>query len=203
MGHHAGELHAMTGGRARPAPSSHLRVSGGEVGGRRLGAPRGIRPTQGLVREAIFNVVGPQLPGAVVIDLFAGSGALGIEALSRGAERATFVDRDEQAVRVIRRNLEELGLRGRGRAVRADVLRWLRAGADEVRSASLVLLDPPYNDAVLAQALALLDSGAAEDATVVVEHAHRQPLPDLGRLRPVRERRYGDTAVTILVAEAV
>ena len=185
---------------SRPAPSSHLRVSGGEVGGRRLGAPRGIRPTQGLVREAIFNVVGPQLADAVVLDLFAGSGALGIEALSRGAARTTFVDQDEQAIRVIRRNLEDLGLADRGRAVRSDVVRWLRAGGDEVRRASLVLLDPPYNDAVLAHALTLLDALAVEGTTVVVEHAHRQPLPDLSRIRPVRERRYGDTGVTVLVA---
>lgn len=185
----------------RPAPSSHLRVSGGEVGGRRLGAPRGIRPTQALVREAIFDVVATQLADAVVVDLFAGSGALGIEALSRGAARATFVDQDEQAVRVIRRNLEELGLAGRGRAVRADVVRWLRASAGEVKGASLVLLDPPYNDAVLEHALALLDALTAEGTTVVVEHAHRNPLPDLSRLRPVRQRRYGDTAVTVLVAE--
>jgi 16S rRNA (guanine966-N2)-methyltransferase len=186
----------------RPAPSAHLRVAGGEVGGRRLGAPRGIRPTQGLVREAIFNVVAPLLDGAAVIDLFAGSGALGIEALSRGAERATFVDQDEAAVRVIRRNLEELGLAGRGRALRSDVVRWLRVNPEEVRAASLVLLDPPYNDAILEQALALLDALAGDGATVVAEHAHRQRLPELGRLVPVRERRYGDTAVTVLAPRA-
>lgn len=186
----------------RPAPSAHLRVAGGEVGGRRLDAPRGIRPTQGLVREAIFNVVGPLLGGAVVVDLFAGSGALGIEALSRGAERATFVDQDEASVRVIRRNLAELGLAGRGRALRSDAVRWLRVNPEEVRAATLVLLDPPYNDAILEHALGLLDVLAADGATVVVEHAHRHRLPELDRLRPVRERRYGDTAVTVLAPSA-
>jgi 16S rRNA (guanine966-N2)-methyltransferase len=185
----------------RQAAGAHLRVSGGEVGGRRLEAPRGIRPTQGMVREAIFNVVGPLLAGAAVIDLFAGSGALGIEALSRGAARATFVDQDDQSVRAIRRNLEELALAGRARVARADVTRWLRTNPEEVRGASLVLLDPPYNDAVLEHALALLDPLVAAETTVVVEHAHRQPLRDRDRLRPVRERRYGDTSVTVLVAE--
>lgn len=171
------------------------------MGGRRLEAPRGIRPTQGMVREAIFNVVGPMLAGAVVVDLFAGSGALGIEALSRGAARATFVEQDERAVRVIRRNLDELALSDRARVVRADATRWLRTNAEEVGRASLVLLDPPYNDAVLEHALALLDPLVAAGATVVVEHAHRQPLRDRDRMRPVRERRYGDTSVTVLVAE--
>ena len=141
------------------------------------------------------------LPEATVVDLFAGSGALGIEALSRGAATATFVDRDEQAVRVIGRNLGTLGLAGRGRAVRAEVTRWLKANEADVRRASLVLLDPPYNDPVLEHALALLDALAAEGTTVVAERFYRQGLPDLSRLRLDRERRYGDTAVSILVAE--
>jgi len=185
----------------RAAPSAHLRVGGGEMGGRRLGAPRGIRPTQGLVREAIFDIVAPLVAGATVLDLFAGSGALGIEALSRGAARATFVDSDEQAVRVVRRNLEVLGLAERGRVARGEVTRWLQANAEEVGRASLVLLDPPYNDAVVEHALARLDVLVAASTTIVAEHSHRQALPDLRRLRPGRLRRYGDTAVTVLVAE--
>jgi 16S rRNA (guanine966-N2)-methyltransferase len=185
----------------RPAPAVHLRISGGELGGRRLGAPRGIRPTQSLVREAIFDILGARLLAATVIDLFAGSGALGIEALSRGAMRATLVDQDERAVRVIRENLDALGLAERGRAVRAEVARWLTANEDEVRRASLILLDPPYNDAVLEHALARLDGLAVPGTTVVAEHAHRQPLPELRRLRSGRLRRYGDTGLSVLVAE--
>jgi 16S rRNA (guanine966-N2)-methyltransferase len=185
---------------SRAAPSTRLRIGAGDVGGRRIEAPRGIRPTQSLVREAIFNMVGASAAGGVALDLFAGSGALGIEALSRGAAAATFVDQDERAVSVVRRNLETLGLGERGRTVRADVPRWLRANPGEVARASLVLLDPPYDDAVLEQALALLDALAAGGAIVVAEHAHRRPLPALQRLRPDRERRYGDTAVSVLVA---
>src|SRR5438105_11564977 len=100
-----------------------LRVSGGEARGRRLKTPRGIRPTQGLVKEAIFNMVAEAVPDAVVVDLFAGSGALGIEALSRGAARAVFVERDEPAAAILRQNLEALGYRDRARTVRAEVLR--------------------------------------------------------------------------------
>jgi 16S rRNA (guanine966-N2)-methyltransferase len=179
-------------------PSARLRVAGGEAGGRRLEAPRGIRPTQSLVREAIFNVLADEVPDAVVMDLFAGSGALGIEALSRGAARATFVDRDERATTVVRRNLEALGLAARATVVLADVARWLAGHPDEVRAATVVLLDPPYNDPVLERSLAVLDELAHEGATIVAEHASRQPLPGLPRLRVRRERRYGDTSVTVL-----
>jgi 16S rRNA (guanine966-N2)-methyltransferase len=182
------------------APGAHLRVAGGEAGGRRLGAPRGVRPTTSLVRQAIFNVLGDLVADAVVLDLFAGSGALGIEALSRGAASALFVDSDEAAVKVIRRNLESLGLADRARAVRSDAVRWLAGHATEVGEATVILLDPPYNDAVLEHALTGLDPLVKEGTTVVAEHAHRQALPPVARLQAVRQRRYGDSAVTVLVA---
>ena len=143
-------------------------------------------------------MLGPAVEAATVLDLFAGAGALGIEALSRGAASATFVDEREAAVRVIRRNLDALGLGNRGKVVRSDVTRWLTTHAENVKEASLVLLDPPYNDAVLRYALALLDALVAGGTTVVVEHAHRQPLPQLRRLQSLRQRRYGDTAVNVL-----
>ena len=179
-----------------------MRVIAGTYRGRRLAAPSGsrTRPTSDRVREALFSILGACVDGARVLVLFAGSGALGIEALSRGAASATFVDQDEQAVRVVRQNLEALGLAERGRAVRADAVRWLGTNAETVKRASLVLLDPPYNDAVLEHALVLLDSLVAEGATVVAERSHRQGLPDLRRLQAGRERRYGDTAVSVLVA---
>lgn len=176
-----------------------LRVTGGEVRGRRLLTPRGIRPSEGLVREAIFNMVAAVVPDAVVLDLFAGSGALGIEALSRGAARATFVDRSEEAVVAIKRNLEAAGFSDRGRVSRADAARWLTSHAGEVAEATLALLDPPYADtAALAAALRALDAGLPAEATVVVEHDSRHRLPELSRLMPDRERRYGGSSVTIL-----
>ncbi len=151
-----------------------------------------------MVKEAIFNMLGPAVVEASVLDLFAGAGALGIEALSRGAARATFVDDREAAVRAIRRNLDALGLGERGRVVRSDVTRWLSTHQENVKGATLVLLDPPYNDAILRYALALLDALVAGGTSVVVEHAHRQPLPQLDRLQSRRQRRYGDTAVSVL-----
>lgn len=159
--------------------------------------PKGIRPTQGLVRAAIFNLVGPEIDGADVLDLFAGSGALGIEALSRGAATVTFVDRQERGLAILRQNLDALELKDRARVVRADVVRWLEASSDEVTHASLVFLDPPYDDVVLERALKALDSVLIQ-ATVVAEHSRRQVVPALARLQVDRQRRYGDTMVTVM-----
>jgi 16S rRNA (guanine966-N2)-methyltransferase len=173
-----------------------LRVSGGEAKGRRLKAPKGIRPTQGMVKQAIFNLVGPGIEGAEVLDLFAGSGALGIEALSRGAAGVTFVDHQARGLAILRQNLDVLGLEERARIVRGDVVRWLEASPDVVRRATFVFLDPPYDDVVLDRALKVLDR-SVDDATVVAEHSRRQQMPGLERLRVDRQRRYGDTMVTV------
>jgi len=178
---------------------SRLRVTGGESRGRRLKAPRNIRPTQGIVKEAIFNMVGPEIAGARVVDLFAGSGALGIEALSRGAAHVTFVDREPRGLAILRQNLDALGFKERSRVVRAEVAHWLEGPPDEISEADVVFLDPPYEDEVLDRALKALDRGTGEP-TVVAEYSRRQSLPALARLRLERERRYGDTMVAVLRA---
>lgn len=182
-------------------PASNLRVHGGADRGRRLHAPAGIRPTQGMVKEAIFNQLGPRLEDAHALDLYAGSGALGIEALSRGAAEAVFVDRGERQVATIRRNLEELGYQERSEVVRGDVERWLRHHPERVAEIDVVLVDPPYDDESLDGALRALDEACSEGAVVVVEHRTRRRLPALPRLTPARERRYGDTQVSMLQAD--
>jgi len=174
-----------------------MRVTGGESKGRRLKAPRNIRPTQGVVKEAIFNIVAPYIEGATVIDLFAGSGAIGIEALSRGAAHVTFVDREERGLAILRQNLDTLGLKQRARVIRADVARWIEASADELQAADLIILDPPYGDAVFDRTLLAIDRSASR-ATVVAEYSRRQQLPAMSRLQLGRERRYGDTMLAVL-----
>ena len=174
-----------------------LRVSGGEARGRRLKTPKNIRPTQGMVKQAIFNMVGRDIEGAHVLDLFAGSGALGIEALSRGAAAVTFVDQQPRGLAILRQNLDALGFKDRARLVRSDVVRWLEASPDSVRAADFVFLDPPYEDVVLDRALQALDRSVG-DATVLAEHSRRQAIPAMQRLKVDRERRYGDTMVTVL-----
>jgi 16S rRNA (guanine(966)-N(2))-methyltransferase RsmD len=174
-----------------------VRVIAGTYGGRRLQAPGGTdtRPTADRVREALFSILAGRVEDARVLDLFAGSGALGIEALSRGAAEATFVDRAAGAIRAIGANLEALG--ADALVVRAEAVRFLGGASRSGRSYDLVFLDPPYRlDASLGRALpAALAAVLAPGATVVAESDRRAPLEiDL----PIEdERRYGDTLIRI------
>jgi 16S rRNA (guanine966-N2)-methyltransferase len=176
-----------------------VRVVAGRLGGRRLRAPRGrdTRPTSDRVREALFSMLGP-LDDVRVLDLFAGSGALAIEALSRGAAAATIVERDARAVEVIRANLEALGIGAEeARVVHGAALGALRDASARGDTYDLVLLDPPYRDApALGRELSeTLPAVLAPDARVVTESDRRSPL-DLD-LPVDRERRYGDTLIRI------
>jgi 16S rRNA (guanine966-N2)-methyltransferase len=176
-----------------------VRVVAGRLGGRRLRAPRGrdTRPTSDRVREALFSMLG-SVEGERVLDLFAGSGALAIEALSRGAASATLVERDARAVGVRRANLEALGLGSdEAKVVHATAEAALRDASRGGDTYDLVLLDPPYRDATawgreLARALPAV---LAPNARVVAESDRRAPL-DLD-LPVIRERRYGDTLIRI------
>ena len=152
-----------------------------------------------MVKEAIFNLIGPGIAGIHVLDLFAGSGALGIEALSRGAAGVTFVDREPRGLAILRQNLEVLDLKALATVVRADVVRWLEAAPEQIKQAGVVFMDPPYEDVVLDRALKVIDREVS-GATVLVEHSRRQELPSLVRLHVDRQRRYGDTMVTVLRA---
>jgi 16S rRNA (guanine966-N2)-methyltransferase len=173
-----------------------MRVVAGQFKGHPLRSPRrATRPTLDRVREALFSVLGP-LDDLDVLDLYAGSGALGIEALSRGAASATFVDSDAAAVSTIGQNLERTRAEG-GRVVRADALAFLRNAARDARRWDLVFCDPPYRLAArLGEPLSrMLEPVLASGARVVCESSHRQPL-ELD-LPLVRERRYGDTRIAV------
>ena len=172
-----------------------MRIIAGSCKGHRIDAPPGrrTRPTSDRVRENVFNLVQSWVDGATVLDLFAGSGAMGIEALSRGAERAVFVEADAQACRVIDRNLEKLRLSG-ARVFCSDVGRFL---ATDRGSYDLIFCDPPYEEyAALEPALArYLPRLAAEDGLVVVETA-RTTEPELPLTRRT-SRRYGAARITL------
>jgi len=180
-----------------------MRVVAGRLGGRRIVAPpgEGTRPTSDRVREALFSALGP-LGGERVLDLFAGSGALAIEALSRGAGTAVLVERDARAVAAIRRNLDDLGLGGEEAVVRRrDALRALRDAREAGETYDLVFIDPPYRRAAglgpeLAQALQWV---LAPDARVIGESDRRTPL-ELPGLTTTFDRRYGDTLLRIHTA---
>jgi 16S rRNA (guanine(966)-N(2))-methyltransferase RsmD len=172
-----------------------MRVIAGTYGGRRLQAPPGeaTRPTADRVREALFSILGDRVGGARVLDLFAGSGALGLEALSRGAVSATFVDSAPAAIRALRANLEALG--AEAEVVRADALRWLRSAPASARQYDLVFLDPPYRRAgeLGAPLSAALAPVLAAGALVVAEADRRAPLELT--MPATDERRYGDTLI--------
>jgi 16S rRNA (guanine966-N2)-methyltransferase len=173
-----------------------MRVIAGAHRGRTLQAPRGAatRPTSDRVREALFSILG-ELGGLAVLDLFAGSGALAIEALSRGAREATLVDRSAGAIAAIRRNLETLGIDAE--VVRGDALAWCEQAKRRARQYDLVFLDPPYRHGSLlgGRLTAALGGLLAPGARVVAESDRRQPI-GLG-LPLLDERRYGDTLIQI------
>jgi 16S rRNA (guanine966-N2)-methyltransferase len=176
------------------------RVIAGSAGGVRLAAPGpGTRPLTDRVKQTLFGILEPRLKGARVLDLFAGSGAGAIEALSRGAASAVLVERDAGAVRVIAENLRRARLEASARVVRRDAIAWLAdAAADGTDAFDLVLADPPYEDTgALARALELVGPLVAEGGTVVAKHFWRDAPPArVGMLAAERDKRFGETALT-------
>lgn len=176
-----------------------MRVIAGSFGGRRLSAPAGTatRPTSDRVREALFSML-VDVRGAVVLDLFAGTGALGIEALSRGARRAVFVERERGALAALAQNLSALAIDSNVAEVRrGDALAALRSARAAKETYDLIFIDPPYARArQLGQELSLALPGLlGAGARVVVESDRREPLELDVQIE--RQRRYGDTSITI------
>jgi 16S rRNA (guanine966-N2)-methyltransferase len=160
-----------------------MRIGSGELKGRKLHAPKGsaTRPTSARLKKSLFDVLAAStngLDGAHVLDLFAGAGALGLEALSRGAARADFVERGRKAADVIRRNIDELGVRDRTEVWSLDVRAALAKLAEKGVRYHLVFADPPYDAGALEGLLTALGAGelVAEGGLVVVEHHHKQAL---------------------------
>lgn len=183
-----------------------MRVIAGEFGGRRLEAPKGLatRPTSDRVREALFMSLEP-LADLRVVDLFAGSGALGLEALSRGAARVDFVDSGRPARLALERNLESLGVTDRAKIWPLTLPAGLSRLAAELAEADLVLADPPYGGALARAVLAGLGVAGRlrPGCRVVLERHQKDEVPESqGQLTQVRERRYGETVVNLYEARA-
>lgn len=180
-----------------------MRVTGGSARGRRLKTPpRGVRPTADRVREAIFDALVAQgVSLERVLDVYAGSGALGIEALSRGAVHCDFVERNETSAAMIRENLAMTGLQDRARVHR---MKAEQAAGRLAGPYTLVLADPPYDDTRAPEALAsIAETAAGRDSTFVYEHSSRREAPAaIGPLALSWSRKYGDTQVSIYRNEA-
>ncbi len=174
------------------------RIISGRYRGRRLKTPAGAatRPTASRVRQVLFDILAPELPGCRFLDAFAGSGGVGLEALSRGAAQVVLVERGRAALAALRANLESLGGDPRVELRRDDGLVALRAAARRGTAAfDLIFLDPPYESELARAALEVIADGGALRAggTVVVEHFHKRPLPEtIGRLARDRVVRVGD-----------
>lgn len=179
-----------------------VRIIGGSAGGRRLATPRGAatRPTTDRVRESLFSILGGPPEGTRVLDLFAGSGALGLEALSRGADHTVFVDQAPAALEVLRANLRSLGFGDRATVLRADALRALPRLERAGERFGWIFVDPPYASGLADAVLERLGTGdlVAAEGVVAVEHDRRRsPAQRSGVLIRDDQRRYGDTVLSL------
>ena len=177
-----------------------MRVIAGTAGGIRLIAPRdrGTRPITDRVKETLFGILGERVIDARVLDLYAGSGAIGIEALSRGAAHATFVEKGRAALAAIAENLRRAGLAEEAEVRGVEVSRFLASASSEADRFDLVVLDPPYEERAILPPLEGLVPLLAPSATVVVKHFWRTPVPVPDGLRTWRDRRFGETTLTFL-----
>ena len=174
-----------------------MRVITGTARGRKLKTPIGydVRPTSDQVKEAIFNIVQFDVEGRRVLDLFGGTGQMGIEALSRGAAKCTFVDADSKAVAVIKSNLEHTKLADMGAVAQMDAFSFLRMSPEVF---DVVILDPPYGVGLLQKALASLDGKLAEGALIVCEFPAKEELPEnAGGLSLFKRYKYGKTELAV------
>jgi 16S rRNA (guanine966-N2)-methyltransferase len=184
-----------------------MRITGGQTKGRLLANPKGqnIRPTSDRVREAIFNIIGQDLSGVKVLDLFAGTGSLGLEALSRGALQALFIDNSPQSLRLIRKNLALCGFQDSGFVVRRDLRKGIiLTRALEGELFDLVFLDPPYGKNLIPLLLEELSRKGllSSEARVIAESSKTEGLPvAMGNLHTVDTRLYGDTKISLYAYE--
>jgi 16S rRNA (guanine(966)-N(2))-methyltransferase RsmD len=180
-----------------------MRIISGTSKGRKLVTPRSqsLRPTSDRVKESIFNILQDDIVGKVVLDLFAGTGNLGIEALSRGAKKTIFVEKGRQALRLIQRNLTQFGLESQSEILPKDANRAIGILKQKGESFDLILMDPPYEKGLIQRTLMKLNSYPIyhKDSILVIEHDRREPLSTvMDGWNLIRQRRIGDTVISFL-----
>ena len=173
-----------------------MRVITGIARGKKLITLEGldVRPTTEMVKEAIFSSIHFDLPEASVLDLFAGSGQLGIEAISRGAKHCVFVDKSKSSVDIIKKNIEACGFNSQARVLNMDSIEYLSVAKTGI---DIAILDPPYRQGLIIKALPLIDRIMSDNSTVICEHENELTLDDCyGRLKKTKTKRYGKISLT-------
>jgi len=180
-----------------------MRIISGTSGGKKLRPLRGqsIRPTSDRVKESIFNILGEEVDGKHVLDLFAGTGNLGIESLSRGATRAVFVEKEKSAIDLIKKNLSHCGFDDRGHVITGEVERAIRHLHRKGEVFDFIFMDPPYRRGLVQKTLGILQAQPLhhEDSILVIEHDRREPLSEsMEEWALLRKRLFGDTVVSFI-----
>ncbi len=180
-----------------------MRIISGTVKGRRLATPKRdiLRPTSDRVKESMFNILGKQVEGKLVLDLFAGTGNLGIEALSRGAKKVIFVEKSREAFKLIQKNLSACNMEGRSEILLKEVNQAIDRLKRRKEPFDLILMDPPYEKGLIQRTLEKLTNEKIghDDSILVIEHNRREPLPDISEAWDlIRQRRIGDTVISFL-----
>lgn len=178
-----------------------MRIIGGALRGRRLSTTKGgaIRPTTDKVREAVFAILTPCLTEGTVLDLYAGTGSLGIEALSRGMRRAVFIENSPQAIALLKKNIAACALEKQSEIIRLPVARGLQILSSRKEAFDLILLDPPYRDRLVEKTLSAISEAGVitPEGVVVAEHSVKEvPAAALGTLRLDDQRHYGQTMIS-------
>jgi len=180
-----------------------LRIIGGNYKGRKLQPVQGkqIRPTADRVREAIFDILGDRVRKAMVLDLFAGTGALGIEALSRGADSAVFIDNDENAILMLRKSIQSCAVQNKIKIIKWNIIKNLNCIYTLKPQFDLVFMDPPYNEKKIKPALLNLQQSRSliKGADIIIEHSVSEPISaNRSIFKLIDQRRYGKTLVSFL-----
>lgn len=176
-----------------------MRIIAGKYKGRKLETPRGndVRPTTDKVKEAMFSILMPYLTSARCLDLFAGTGGLGLEALSRGAESCVFCDKERASVALIKENIKKCGAESDSRVIQGDYMKALEHSKEQY---DIILIDPPYDSGIYVKCLTSIEKLdlLSDEGIILTEHEKNDELPDsLGKLSKIKERRYGKTILTL------
>ncbi len=182
-----------------------MRVISGTARGRKLLSPQGndTRPTTDRIKETLFNIISPLVPDSVFLDIFGGSGAIGIEALSRGAELAVFVDNSRKAVNLIRENLKLTNLSEKSLVLEADYKKAMQLLSEQNRKFHVIFMDPPYYKDFTLEALELTVKYnlLANEGIIVTELGSKEPLPEVSGLKVYRQKNFGTTTMVFMCGE--